>query len=83
MSKKDCFGVLNKVFPEGKEGLREPGPDCINCNDRKECLQKALTTHEGISFRSEIADRIPAKGFVERIKRWSYRKDLDRQKLKN
>lgn len=83
MPKKDCFGVLNKVFPLGKEGLREPGLYCTSCKDRKECLQKALTTDEGLSFRSEMLDRIPAKGFVERIKRWSNRKDLDRQKRKN
>ena len=76
---KDCFGILDKLFPMGKEGLREIVPACFDCPDRKECLQAALNTEQGLVFRSEIVDRSPASGFVDRFKRWSDRKDLSRR----
>jgi len=77
--KKDCFGILDKVFPMEKEGLREIVPDCFDCPDRKKCLQSALNTEQGLVFRSELVDRSPASGLVERFKRWSDRKDLSRR----
>ncbi|MBN1277773.1 MAG: hypothetical protein JXA35_09820 [Deltaproteobacteria bacterium] len=80
MPQKDCFGILNRVFPVGKEGFRESGTDCSICDDKKECMQKALKTEDGLQFRAEILDRIPARGFIQRIKRWSDRKDLSRRK---
>ncbi len=76
---KDCFGILDKVFPMGKEGLREIVPACFDCPDRKECLQAALNTEQGLVFRGEIVDRSPASGLVGRFKRWSDRKDLSRR----
>ena len=76
---KDCFGILDKVFPMGKEGLREIVPACFDCPDRKECLQSALDTEQGLVFRSELVDRSPAIGLVDRFKRWSDRKDLSRR----
>ena len=76
---KDCFGILDKVFPMGKEGLREIVQACFNCPDRKECLRSALNTEQGLVFRSEIVDRSPATGLVDRFKRWSDRKDLSRR----
>lgn len=77
-SKKDCFGVLDKVFPMGKEGLREIVPGCFDCPDRKSCLQKALTTKEGLAFKNELLDRAPAKGLAGRFRRWSDKKQLSR-----
>jgi hypothetical protein len=79
---KDCFGILDKVFPMGKEGLREIVPTCFDCPDRKECLQSALDTEQGLVFRSELVDRSPASGLVDRFKRWSDRKDLSRRLTK-
>jgi hypothetical protein len=76
---KDCFGILDKVFPMGKEGLREIVPACFDCPDRKECLQAALNTEQGLVFRGEIVDRSPSSGLVGRFKRWSDRKDLSRR----
>jgi hypothetical protein len=76
---KDCFGILDKVFPMGKEGLREIVPACFDCPDRKECLQAALNTEQGLVFRSELVDRSPASGLVDRFKRWSDRKDFSRR----
>jgi len=77
-TKKDCFGVLDKVFPMGKEGLREVVPSCFECNDRKTCLEAALATKQGLEFRSELLYRIPASGLVGRLKRWSEKKELNR-----
>jgi len=58
----DCFGVLDRVFPMGKEGLREIVPECFNCPDRKACLQ----------------DRAPANGLSGKLRRWSEKKQLSR-----
>ena len=78
MSKKACFGVLDKVFPVGKEGLREVPQDCFECNDRMPCLKKAIDTKEGYEMRSDNLERIPPEGIVGRIKRWSQKKELNR-----
>ena len=75
-SQKDCFGDLDRVFPMGKEELREVPPNCFACPDKKACLQTALTTKKGIGLRSEILDRAPANGMVGRLRRWSEKKAL-------
>ena len=77
-SKKDCFGVLDTVFPVGEEGLREVVIGCLDCPDRKSCLQAALDTKQGLRFRSEVLDRAPASGIVGRLRRWSEKKELSR-----
>ena len=77
-TKKDCFGVLDKVFPMGKVGLREVVESCFECHDRKACLEAALTTKQGLEFRGELLLRIPASGLVGRLKRWSEKKELNR-----
>ena len=78
-TQKDCFGILEKVFPMGEDGLREIVPACFDCPDRKECLQAALNTEQGLVFRSEIIERFPPVGLIGRLKRWSERKDLNRR----
>ena len=77
-SQKDCFGILDRVFPRGTEGLREIVPACFECPDKKPCLQTALKTEEGFQLRSEVLDRSPANGFLGNLKRWSERKELSR-----
>jgi len=79
-SDKDCFGILDKVFPMGREGLREVVPDCFECPHRKECLQAALLTEEGFELRSRVLDRSSAGGLVGRLRRWSEKKELSRLK---
>ena len=79
-SQKDCFGDLDRVFPMGKEGLREVPPNCFACPDKKACLQMALTTKKGIGLRSEMLDRAPAKGMVGWLRRWSEKKTLTQLK---
>ncbi len=78
VSQKDCFGVLENVFPMGEKGLREIVPDCFDCPHRISCLQAALDTKEGLEFRGEIIDRSTADGLIGRIKRWSDKKELSR-----
>ena len=78
-TQKNCFGILEKVFPMGETGLREIVPACFECSDRKECLQKALNTEQGLVFRTEIIERSPPRGLISRLKRWSERKDLNRR----
>lgn len=77
-NEKNCFGVLDHVFPMGKEGLREVPPPCLECPDKTACLKAALGTRAGIRFRGEILDRHPAKGWGGRLKRWSEKKHLSR-----
>ena len=77
-SKKNCFGILDRVFPMGKEGLRKIVPGCFDCPHKKACLQAALGSKEGLAFRGEILDRTPAGGMAGRIKRWSDKKQLSR-----
>ena len=76
--KRECFGILDKVFPLGKEGLREIVPACFECPDRKSCLKTALNTEEGLGLRTEVLDRSPAEGLLGRLKRWSDKKELSR-----
>lgn len=78
MKEKTCFGVLDKVFPVGKEGLREVPQDCFECEDRLACLKKAINTKEGYKMRSDNLEKIPPKGIAGRIKRWSQKKELSR-----
>ena len=78
MEKKECFGILDRVFPVSDKGLREVTPDCFECALRVACLKEALTTREGIEMRSEMLDRAPVSGIVGRIRRWSQRKELSR-----
>ncbi|MCP4665567.1 MAG: hypothetical protein GY849_04295, partial [Deltaproteobacteria bacterium] len=75
-TKKECFGVLDKVSPMGEDGFRETVIGCFDCPDKVTCLQAALATQEGLMFRSEILDRAPAGGLLGRIKRWSEKKQL-------
>ena len=75
---KECFGILDRVFPMGEEGLRVIVSTCFDCPDRKVCLQAALATREGLGFRCELIDRAPVRGLVGRLKRWSEKKELNR-----
>jgi hypothetical protein len=75
---KECFGILHNVFPLGREGLREIVPSCFDCPERGPCLKTALATKEGLALRREVLDSTPARGLVERVKRWSQRKELSR-----
>jgi len=76
MEKKECFGVLDKIFPVNKSGLREIVPECFNCSDRIACLKEAIATKEGVEMRLGILERAPTGGLMNRIRRWSQKKEL-------
>ena len=76
--KKDCFGILDRVFPMGKEGLREIVPVCFECPEKKECLQAALKTDDGYKLREAALSRQPVGGMIGRLRRWSEKKELSR-----
>ena len=78
MGKKDCFGILENVFPVSKNGLREIKPACSKCAARVSCLKQALATKEGLKMREEIFDRASQGGLMSRFQRWSRKKELDR-----
>ena len=82
-SKKDCYGILDQVFPVGEGGLRQVVPRCMECEERVECLRSALKSTEGIALQNEMLDRAAPSGMVGRIKRWSGKKHLYRQMKKN
>ena len=78
MKEKDCFGILQRVFPPGNEGLREVPPGCLHCLSRKACVTVALWTPEGIRMRIEMVDRAASKGMMGRLEQWSRKKELRR-----
>ena len=79
MGQKVCFGVLDKVFPKGKEGLREVVPACFQCPERTPCLRAALSTKEGLEMRAKNLERVEEGGWIGGLKRWSLKKALSRQ----
>ena len=78
MENKDCFGILDRVFPVSGNGLREIVKDCFKCPDRTRCLSDALKTEQGIELRSDLIDRTVSSGLIQRLKRWSRKKELSR-----
>ena len=78
MVKKECFGILSKVFPFNEQGYREVTPECLACQKRVACLKEALATKEGIEMRAEVLERTPVRGLMGRIQRWSQKKELSR-----
>lgn len=77
-SGKECFGILDRVFPVGGSGLREVTPGCFQCDDKTECLKAALRTLEGLGFREDLLKKRSTSGFIGLIKRWSEKKMLSR-----
>lgn len=78
MEKKACYGILDEVFPFGEEGLRVVPPDCFKCPDRLPCLKIAVNSKEGCEMRSANLEKVPARGIIDRFKRWSQKKELNR-----
>ena len=78
METKDCFGILDRVFPMGDGGLREVPSECMGCPDKIECLRRAMSTQEGLELKGEMLDRAAATGMIGRLQRWSRKKALNR-----
>ena len=79
MSKKECYGVLDRVFPEGEHGLRQVPPGCFECPDRVSCLKDAINTKEGLEMRSELLAKAEQGGLIGKFHRWSQKKHLSRR----
>ncbi|HDI78290.1 MAG TPA: hypothetical protein ENF54_01475 [Desulfobacteraceae bacterium] len=75
---KNCFGNLNRVFPIGRDGLREVPKECLDCEERVQCMKTALNSPEGIRYKEELIRRRGENSIWDRLKRWSYRKTLHR-----
>lgn len=83
-AKKNCYGILEKVFPVGERGLREIVPSCFQCAERTPCLKAALSTRDGLEMRGKIIERSEFGGLIGRLQRWSQKKDLSRlMKMEN
>ncbi|MFH0843976.1 MAG: hypothetical protein ABIG67_00845 [Pseudomonadota bacterium] len=79
MGQKDCFGILDTVFPMSESGLREIKTGCFQCPDRTPCLRAALDTVEGLQMRSDFLERAQQQGgLFGRLKRWSEKKEIAR-----
>ena len=83
ITQRDCFGILDKVFPMGESGLREVPPECLHCPDRTPCLRAALVSRDGLRMREEILERAENRGLVGRLQRWSQKKSLHRRLRQN
>ena len=85
MENKNCFGILDRVFPVTETGLREIVKDCFQCPVRTQCLSDALKTEQGIKLRSDLIDRASSNGMIKKLKRWSQNKELSRlaEQIKN
>ncbi|MBW2064352.1 MAG: hypothetical protein JRJ03_05405 [Deltaproteobacteria bacterium] len=77
-TEKECYGVLDKVFPMGKEGLREVREECFECPHKTPCLRAALETKEGLEMRSQRLERMREGGVLGALRRWSRKKELAR-----
>jgi hypothetical protein len=78
MNKRDCFAILDRVFPKGDQGLREVPRECFECPDRVSCLREAMKTKEGLEMRAQLLIRAEMGGLIGRFQRWSQKKHLSR-----
>ncbi len=76
----DCFGQLEKVFPEGEDGFRTSPLECMKCPMAKPCIQAAMKGSEGLQFEEKRIDRAYESGLIGTVERWS-KKKLIRQKI--
>ncbi|MBW1998881.1 MAG: hypothetical protein JRJ29_13080 [Deltaproteobacteria bacterium] len=75
---KECYGILERVFPMGKEGLREVREECFECPHKTPCLRAALETKEGLEMRSQRLEGMKEGGVLGALRRWSRKKELAR-----
>lgn len=71
-----CFGDLEKVFPEGDDGLRHSPDGCLLCSEKTACLRSAMQGEQGLRVREEKVDRDYASGALGFFERWRRKKAL-------
>ena len=74
-----CFGMIDRVFPIGKDGLRSSPEACLECVCKTECLRSAMAGSGGLTVHEELVDRAYDSGMIGFLGRWSKKKDLDRK----
>ena len=75
-----CFGILENVFPEGEDGLRQSPESCMVCHCKTQCLRTAMEKTEGLDVREGCVDRAYDSGMIGFFGRWSRKKDLHRRR---
>ena len=76
----ECFGNLEKVFPQSSDGLRKSPPLCMACVFKTECLRAAMADSEGLKVQDKIVDRAYESGMMGFFSRWSRKKELHRKR---
>ncbi|MCU0600596.1 MAG: hypothetical protein MUE70_15220 [Desulfobacterales bacterium] len=79
--KPECFGLLDTVFPKGKDGLRHSPQSCIQCAYKTECLTTAMQNESGLRFQEEMVDRAYRLKKISLFERWSKKKSLHRKQM--
>ena len=74
-----CFGILDRVFPIGEDGLRSSPEACLECIYKTECLRSAMAGSGGLTVHEELVDRAYESGMIGFLSRWSKKKDLNRK----
>ncbi len=74
-----CFGILENVFPKGKDGLRHTPGACMKCDLKVECLKEAMSK-EKLTFEEEKVDRAYEAGQLSFLERWARKKSIYRRK---
>lgn len=78
----ECFGNLEKVFPMGKNGLRETPEDCFfHCPVKTRCLKQAIATKDGVKVEEELIERSTKAGAMNFLERWSRKKQLHKREI--
>ncbi|MBF0226007.1 MAG: hypothetical protein HQK76_11175 [Desulfobacterales bacterium] len=72
----DCFGILDIVFPKGKDNLRHSPESCLECTLKTECLKKAMQGEGGVKIKEESLERAYQSGVIGFFERWSKKKYL-------
>ncbi|MCD6586040.1 MAG: hypothetical protein J7K96_09800 [Desulfobacteraceae bacterium] len=78
--KKNCFGVIDIVFPMYDDGLRHSPESCMVCSYKTECLRTAIQNPDGCKVQEELVDRAYASKNISFLQRWSKRKYIDKIK---
>lgn len=76
MAERECFGILDRVFPLQEGGLREVPPACMGCRERVLCLRAAISSKDGLRMQEGVLERAERAGMMGRLERWSRKKKL-------
>ena len=74
-----CFGILDRVFSIGEDGLRSSPEACLECIYKTQCLRSAMAGSGGLTVHEELVDRAYESGMIGFLSRWSKKKDLNRK----